>query len=181
MVFFFPLFVNLTLLLSQLLCQYERRSVLKFLETFDSYRLERCLHLCLDYGVTDAAAFLQERVGDVGSALALILAGLDEKISVFISSVENTSSGVASKSTSETKQPDIALEMNEVYFPYPFEFSRFVTSAVWVLTFPTFFLRLIQCLMHYMPPLGCAKEIHNAWTQRNLSLFGSNCLTRKLC
>ncbi|XP_039848297.1 uncharacterized protein LOC120707318 isoform X2 [Panicum virgatum] len=99
----------------ELLCQYERRSVLKFLETFDSYRLERCLHLCLDYGVTDAAAFLQERVGDVGSALALILAGLDEKISVFISSVENTSSGVASKSTSETKQPDIALEMNEAH------------------------------------------------------------------
>ncbi|XP_039788000.1 uncharacterized protein LOC120654510 isoform X5 [Panicum virgatum] len=127
----------------ELLCQYERRSVLKFLETFDSYRLERCLHLCLDYGVTDAAAFLQERVGDVGSALALILAGLDEKISVFISSVENTLSDVAAKGTSET---EIVLEMNEF-------------------------------LMHYMPPLGCAKEIHNAWTQRNLSLFGSNCLT----
>ena len=173
-----PLFVNPTHLLSQLLCQYERRSVLKFLETFDSYRLERCLHLCLDYGVTDAAAFLQERVGDVGSALALILAGLDEKISVFISSVENTLSDVAAKGTSET---EIVLEMNEVYFPYPFEFSWFLTSAVWVLTFPKKNLRLIQFLMHYMPPLGCAKEIHNAWTQRNLSLFGSNCLTRKLC
>ncbi|XP_062224241.1 uncharacterized protein LOC133922777 [Phragmites australis] len=99
----------------ELLCQYERRSVLKFLETFDSYRLERCLHLCLDYGVTDAAAFLQERVGDVGSALALVLAGLDEKINLFISSVENTFSGVASKNISETKQPDIVLEMSEAY------------------------------------------------------------------
>ncbi|CAN6226951.1 unnamed protein product [Urochloa humidicola] len=99
----------------ELLCQYERRSVLKFLETFDSYRLERCLHLCLDYGVTDAAAFLQERVGDVGSALALILAGLDEKISLFISSVENSFSGVASRSISETKQPDIVLEMSEAH------------------------------------------------------------------
>ncbi|OEL18589.1 Vacuolar protein sorting-associated protein 8-like protein, partial [Dichanthelium oligosanthes] len=99
----------------ELLCQYERRSVLKFLETFDSYRLERCLHLCLDYGVTDAAAFLQERVGDVGSALALILVGLDDKISLFISSVENTFSGVASKSISETKQPDIVLEMSEAH------------------------------------------------------------------
>ncbi|XP_066321059.1 uncharacterized protein [Miscanthus floridulus] len=130
----------------ELLCQYERRSVLKFLETFDSYRLERCLHLCLDYGVTDAAAFLQERVGDVGSALDLILAGLDEKISLFISSVENTFSGVASKSISEIKQLDIVLEMSE-------------------------------CLMHCMPPLDCAKGIHSAWTQRNLSPFGSNCLT----
>ncbi|XP_062218041.1 uncharacterized protein LOC133918267 [Phragmites australis] len=99
----------------ELLCQYERRSVLKFLETFDSYRLERCLHLCLDYGVTDAAAFLQERVGDVGSALALVLAGLDEKISLFISSVENSFSGVASKSISETKQPDNFLEMSEAH------------------------------------------------------------------
>lgn len=112
------IFVNQIHLPSQLLCQYERRSVLKFLETFDSYRLERCLHLCLDYGVTDAAAFLQERVGDVGSALDLILAGLDEKISLFISSVENTFSGVASKSISEIKQPDIVLEMSEVYFSH---------------------------------------------------------------
>ncbi|WVZ90880.1 hypothetical protein U9M48_037136 [Paspalum notatum var. saurae] len=99
----------------ELLCQYERRSVLKFLETFESYRLERCLHLCLDYGVTDAAAFLQERVGDVGSALALILSGLDEKINLFISSVENTFSDVASKSIHETKQPDIVLQMSEAH------------------------------------------------------------------
>ncbi|KAL6848559.1 hypothetical protein ACP4OV_021853 [Aristida adscensionis] len=99
----------------ELLCQYERRLVLKFLETFDSYRLERCLHLCLDYGVTDAAAFLQERVGDVGSALALVLAGLDDKISLFINSVENNFSGILSKSISEMKQPDIVLEMSEAH------------------------------------------------------------------
>uniref|UniRef100_A0A0D9VBL8 RING-type domain-containing protein n=1 Tax=Leersia perrieri TaxID=77586 RepID=A0A0D9VBL8_9ORYZ len=98
----------------ELLCQYEQRSVLKFLETFDSYRLERCLRLCLDYGVTDAAAFLQERVGDVGSALALILEGLDEKISLFIASVENAFSGIASKSISRIEQPDI-LNMSEAH------------------------------------------------------------------
>jgi vacuolar protein sorting-associated protein 8 len=80
------------------------------------------LHLCLDYGITDAAAFLQERVGDVGSALALILAGLDEKISLFISSVENTFSDVASKSISETKEPDIVLKLLEVYFLCAIEF-----------------------------------------------------------
>ncbi|KAL5199338.1 hypothetical protein ABZP36_020541 [Zizania latifolia] len=99
----------------ELLCQYERMSVLKFLETFDSYRLERCLHLCLHYGVTDAAAFLQERVGDVGSALALVLAGLDEKITLFISSVENAFSGIVSKSISEIDQPDIVLKISEAY------------------------------------------------------------------
>ncbi|KAG8076620.1 hypothetical protein GUJ93_ZPchr0006g40989 [Zizania palustris] len=99
----------------ELLCQYERISVLKFLETFDSYRLERCLYLCLNYRVTDAAAFLQERVGDVGSALALVLAGLDDKISLFISSVENAFSGILSKSISEIDQPDIVLKISEAH------------------------------------------------------------------
>ncbi|EMS47517.1 Vacuolar protein sorting-associated protein 8-like protein [Triticum urartu] len=97
----------------ELLCQYEPRSVLKFLETFDSYRLERCLLLCLDYGVTDAAAFLQERVGDVASALELVLAGLDEKVNQFIASVENVFSRTSSKSISEIEQPDIVLNMSE--------------------------------------------------------------------
>ncbi|XP_031251024.1 vacuolar protein sorting-associated protein 8 homolog [Pistacia vera] len=63
----------------ELLCQYERESVLKFLETFDSYRVEHCLRLCQEYGIIDAAAFLLERVGDVGSALLLTLSGLDDK------------------------------------------------------------------------------------------------------
>ena len=77
------------------------------------------MHLCLDYGITDAAAFLQERVGDVGSALALVLAGLEEKISLFISSVEHTFSGISSKTISEVEQPDIVLKMSEVRFLVP--------------------------------------------------------------
>lgn len=81
------------------------------------------MHLCLDYGVTDAAAFLQERVGDVGSALALILAGLDEKINLFISSVENAFSGIASKSISEIEQPDIVLKMSEVFLFFSCSFK----------------------------------------------------------
>ncbi|XP_010054136.2 vacuolar protein sorting-associated protein 8 homolog [Eucalyptus grandis] len=63
----------------ELLCRYDRHSVLKFLETFDSYRVEHCLQLCQEYGITDAAAFLLERVGDVGSALLLTLSSLSEK------------------------------------------------------------------------------------------------------
>ncbi|KAI3974389.1 hypothetical protein MKX01_031058 [Papaver californicum] len=63
----------------ELLCKYERKSVLKFLETFESYRLEQYLRLCLEYGVIDAAAFLLERVGNVGSALLLTLSGLKDK------------------------------------------------------------------------------------------------------
>ncbi|CAN1309531.1 Vacuolar protein sorting-associated protein 8 homolog [Linum perenne] len=63
----------------ELLCRYERNSVLKFLETFDSYRVEHCLRLCQEHGIIDAAAFLLERVGDVGSALSLTLSGLNDK------------------------------------------------------------------------------------------------------
>lgn len=67
------------LLYLQLLCQYEPESALKFLETFDSYRVEHCLRLCQEYGIVDAAAFLLERVGDVGSALLLTLSSLNDK------------------------------------------------------------------------------------------------------
>ncbi|KAF7138427.1 hypothetical protein RHSIM_Rhsim07G0000300 [Rhododendron simsii] len=73
----------------ELLCQYERSSVLKFLETFESYRVEHCLRLCQEYGIIDAAAFLWERVGDVGSALLLTLSGLDEKFVALDTAVEN--------------------------------------------------------------------------------------------
>ncbi|TQE13353.1 hypothetical protein C1H46_000920 [Malus baccata] len=62
-----------------LLCQCERNSVLKFLETFDSYRVEHGLFLCQIYGITDAASFLLERVGDVSSALLLTLSTLGDK------------------------------------------------------------------------------------------------------
>lgn len=56
--------------------------MLKFLETFESYRVEYCLRLCQNYGIIDAAAFLLERVGDVGSALSLTLSDLDDKFSM---------------------------------------------------------------------------------------------------
>ncbi|KAL3622320.1 hypothetical protein CASFOL_033731 [Castilleja foliolosa] len=63
----------------ELLCRYERESVLKFLESSESYRVEHCLRLCQEYGIIDAASFLLERVGDVGSALLLILSNLGQK------------------------------------------------------------------------------------------------------
>ncbi|XP_057454917.1 uncharacterized protein LOC130746339 isoform X2 [Lotus japonicus] len=72
----------------ELLCQYEGGSVLKFLETFDSYRVEHCLHLCQEYGIVDAAAFLLERVGDVGSALLLTLSDLNGKFVELDAAVE---------------------------------------------------------------------------------------------
>ncbi|KAK9713635.1 hypothetical protein RND81_06G041400 [Saponaria officinalis] len=63
----------------EMLCQYEPDAVLKFLETFENYRVDRCLQLCQEYGIVDAAAFLLERVGDVGNALLLVLSDMNNK------------------------------------------------------------------------------------------------------
>lgn len=79
----------------QLLCQYERKSVLKFLETSESYRVEHCLRLCQEYRITDAAAFLLERVGDVGSALLLVLSDLNDKMIVLNAAIEDGLSGAS--------------------------------------------------------------------------------------
>lgn len=38
------------------------------------------MRLCLDHEVTDAAVFLLERVGDVGSALSLTMSSLRNKL-----------------------------------------------------------------------------------------------------
>ncbi|CAJ1950547.1 unnamed protein product [Sphenostylis stenocarpa] len=72
----------------ELLCQYEGNSVLKFLEMFDSYRVEHCLRLCQEYGIIDATAFLLERVGDIGKALSLTLSDLNDKFLELDAAVE---------------------------------------------------------------------------------------------
>ncbi|KAJ0479069.1 putative transcription factor WD40-like family [Helianthus annuus] len=67
---------EMTELYLELLCQYEPNSVLHFLETCESYRVDHCLRLCQEYKIIDGAAFLLERVGDVGSALSFTLSDL---------------------------------------------------------------------------------------------------------
>ena len=78
----------------QLLCQYEPDSVLKFLETFDSYRVEHCLRLCQEHGIVDAASFLLERVGDVGSALLLTVSSLNDKFAKLTDAVESGATSI---------------------------------------------------------------------------------------
>lgn len=94
----------------QLLCQYEHTSVLKFLETFESYRVEHCLRLCQEYGIIDAAAFLLERVGDVGSALLLTLSGLNDKFNV----LETAVGSILSEKASPVDHLNTVLKMKEV-------------------------------------------------------------------
>lgn len=98
----------------ELLCQFEPKSVLKFLESFENYRLEHCLRLCQEYGVTDAAAFLLERVGDVGSALSLTIADVDVRIQEMDSAVANAFVKSTSSITSEEKPLNVVLMMPEV-------------------------------------------------------------------
>ncbi|KAL2478611.1 transducin family protein/WD-40 repeat family protein [Forsythia ovata] len=86
---------EMTELYLELLCQYERKSVLKFLETSESYRVEHCLRLCQEYRIVDAAAFLLERVGEVGSALLLILSDLNDKMIVLNAAIEDGLSGAS--------------------------------------------------------------------------------------
>ncbi|KAM3306257.1 hypothetical protein P3S67_013127 [Capsicum chacoense] len=73
----------------ELLCRYERKSVLRFLETSESYRVERCLYICQEYAVIDAANFLLERAGDIGSALLLVISSLNEKFILLDTVVES--------------------------------------------------------------------------------------------
>ncbi|KAG8391995.1 hypothetical protein BUALT_Bualt01G0245600 [Buddleja alternifolia] len=84
---------EMTELYFELLCRYDRESVLKFLETSESYRVEHCLRLCQEYGIIDAASFLLERVGEVGSALLLILSNLNEKFVMLDAEIQRGFSG----------------------------------------------------------------------------------------
>ncbi|CAA6655878.1 unnamed protein product [Spirodela intermedia] len=97
----------------ELMCQYEPSSVLRFLETFDNYRLEHCLRLCQEYDVNDAAAFLLERAGDVGGALEFLMSGLDGKVAILATAVEAlcvTNSG----NLKHTELLNTCLNMDEV-------------------------------------------------------------------
>ncbi|KAJ3693979.1 hypothetical protein LUZ60_009459 [Juncus effusus] len=89
----------------ELLCRYESNSVLKFLQTFDNYRLEHCLSLCLVNNVTDGAAFLLERAGDVSGALVLVMKDLSEKFDYLVSSLK--------RDFGDSEDLDAILKMNE--------------------------------------------------------------------
>lgn len=98
----------------ELLCQYERHSVLKFLETFESYRVEHCLRLCQEYGIIDAAAFLLERVGDAGSALLLTLSGSNDKFTELDTAVESILGDMDFSGSAGVKNFTAILGMKEV-------------------------------------------------------------------
>lgn len=52
----------------------------EYLSTHDNYRTEECLRLCEQYDIADASAYLLERMGNVSSALQLILQTLEARM-----------------------------------------------------------------------------------------------------
>jgi hypothetical protein len=55
-------------------------SVYDYLSSHDNYRLEECLQLCQKYDIADASAYLLERMGNVTSALQLILQTVESRM-----------------------------------------------------------------------------------------------------
>lgn len=76
--------------------------------------MEHCLRLCQEYGITDAAAFLLERVGDVGNALLLTLSSLNDKFVKLDVAVSRAISGVKSSNSVGSKLLGAVLKMEEV-------------------------------------------------------------------
>ena len=54
--------------------------VYDYLSAHDNYRPEECLQLCQKYDIADASAYLLERMGNVSSALQLILQTLESRM-----------------------------------------------------------------------------------------------------
>jgi vacuolar protein sorting-associated protein 8 len=63
-----------------LLARLHPEMVYEYLSTHDSYRNEDSLRLCQRYDIADASAYLLERMGNVSSALQLILQTLETKL-----------------------------------------------------------------------------------------------------
>ena len=54
--------------------------VYEYLSSHDNYRPEDCLKLCQKYDIADASAYLLERLGNISSALQLILQTLESRM-----------------------------------------------------------------------------------------------------
>jgi hypothetical protein len=54
--------------------------VYDYLQSHDNYRPEECLHLCQKHDIADASSYLLERMGNVSSALQLILQTLESRM-----------------------------------------------------------------------------------------------------
>ena len=64
----------------ELMAKFHPDMVYQYLTTSDNYRVEECLKLCQEYEIADASAYLLERMGNVSSALQLMLQTLEGRL-----------------------------------------------------------------------------------------------------
>lgn len=64
----------------ELMCKFHPDSVYPYLITTSSYRVDECLKLCQMYDIPDASSYLLERMGNVSSALQLMLQTLEGRL-----------------------------------------------------------------------------------------------------
>ena len=64
----------------ELMAKFHPDTVYQYLTTSDNYRVEECLKLCQEYEIADASAYLLERMGNVSSALQLMLQTLEGRL-----------------------------------------------------------------------------------------------------
>jgi hypothetical protein len=66
----------------ELMAKYHPELVYRYLQTHDNYRLDECLNLCQSHDIPDASAYLLERLGNVSSALQLLLQTLEGRLMI---------------------------------------------------------------------------------------------------
>ena len=64
----------------ELMAKFHPDMVYQYLTTSANYRVEECLKLCQEYEIADASAYLLERMGNVSSALQLMLQTLEGRL-----------------------------------------------------------------------------------------------------
>ncbi|KAE8671209.1 vacuolar protein sorting-associated protein 8-like protein isoform X3 [Hibiscus syriacus] len=83
-------------------------------DMIELYRVEYCLRLCQEHGIIDAAVFLLERVGDVGSALLLTLSSLNDKFADLDTAIGSMVSKVSIGRSGSMEYFNSVLKMEEV-------------------------------------------------------------------
>ena len=79
----------------QHLCRFEPKAARPFLQSCETYRVQRCLALCKEHHVDDAEAYLLERIGDVAAALQLCLAALDDTLAALTLALRTQAAAVS--------------------------------------------------------------------------------------
>jgi len=64
----------------ELMAKYHPEHVYRYLQTHNNYRLDECLKLCQSHDIPDASAYILERLGNVSSALQLLLQTLEGRL-----------------------------------------------------------------------------------------------------